>query len=158
MKRVGGRPEDTCRHDCGVFPPLPRSTGVLFLLLLTRWWILPSTAINPFYTAPLTCEIYLRTHILSQHTHWRVIAGAHTHTEAEQSVLSFSFFCSSVLAVQDPRKRSNANTLPRTFAGIVCMQKHSGVPPDSTRCEWHPTSTKVISDSSSAWLLTDQPD
>lgn len=116
MKRVGGRPEDTCRHDCGVFPPLPRSTGVLFLLLLTRWWILPSTAINPFYTAPLTCEIYLRTHILSQHTHWRVIAGAHTHTQRRSS-LSYLFHFSARLSwlfrIHAPLERKH-------FAADIC--------------------------------------
>lgn len=102
-------------------------------------------------------DISADPHFKSTHTPTRHCRRAHTCTGRAVCHIFFIFLL-VCLGCSGSTHRSNANTLPRTFAEIVCMQKHSGVPPDSTRCEWHPTSTKVISDSSSAWLLTDQPD
>lgn len=113
------------------------------VLPLTTWWILLSTTINPFYRAPLTCEIHLQPHVWIQNTHTLAHRCRHTHKH-------FFFPLHSIL-----RHKHTLLDIRRNF--FVC-KKHSGVPSASTCREWHMTSTKVIPEPSSASLLRDHSD
>lgn len=90
---------------------------LLFHFSLTRWWILLSTTINPFYREQMTCEMYLWPHIDVSGTHMHkqtFSTKSSIHPLTKKKTHSCGYFCWNSLFFTAKQFRNDIWPPPRS--------------------------------------------